>query len=47
MKYTKILLPLNEEHGTSNPCEKRIQTFNKLVDVELGFKISRDEFLEI
>jgi hypothetical protein len=41
MKYAKILLPINEEHGTSNPCEKTIQTFNKLVDVGLGFKISK------
>ncbi len=46
-KYLKILLPLNEEHGTSNLCENIIQTFNKLVHVGLGLNISLDEFLKI
>jgi len=43
MKYTKMLLPLNEEHGTSNPCEKTIQTCS----CGIRFLISLNEFLEI
>jgi hypothetical protein len=45
MRYTKVLLPLNENERTQNLSQIAIQIFKKLVDMRLNNENSFDEFL--
>jgi hypothetical protein len=43
MKFTKILLPLEEKHHIAKICEISIQIYKKLVAIELGHDVTFDE----
>lgn len=45
MKFTKILLPLEEKHHIAKICEISIQIYKKLIAIELGHDVTFDEFL--